>query len=87
MPLGGPKARKTFTPWILALPLPAILFSRTGLLHNMVMELHHCRDLHKSPHQVDPPQELQVPMGRLNWAESETFLWANTGNQMRNTTT
>ena len=45
------------------------------------------RDLHRLPHRVDRTQELLIPLANNHWEESQTYLWDNIGNLMKNTDT
>ena len=78
-----------FFPPFLLLLLPGLLHSFLDILDllNKATVLHHCRGLHKFPHQVALLPELQALLERPRWVEFPTFQWANTGNQTRNITT
>ena len=43
------------------------------------------RDLHRLPHRVDQTQELLILLANNHWEESQTYLWDNIGNLMKNT--
>ena len=55
-------------------------------LHILDQVLLLLRDLHRLPHQVDrTEEELLILVANNLWEESQTYLWGNIGNQMKNT--